>query len=259
MKKGVILKQNYLNEIIFRIDFETIPELIGENEEGINKFKNKIMASFPRTETIQQKSIDVTIKPDDLTSSMNKENLCWVFRNEENTKEISLTANNLILTYHKSVYSKFRYLLDDISLLLSAIKEYEINHIEFLGLRYINEINDTEINNNIQDYINPSLLNTNLLNDLQKENSDLIQIFSKLDFQQNNYILTLQYGFFNPTTDPNFEKHFILDYDCMNKQIINVDEVSDNLKNMHELIFNKFDYSVTNKFISKLGETYESN
>ena len=67
MKKGVILK-HYLNEIIFRIDFETIPELIGENEEGINKFKNKIMASFPRTETIQQKSIDVTIKPDDLTS-----------------------------------------------------------------------------------------------------------------------------------------------------------------------------------------------
>ena len=45
----------------------------------------------------------------------------------------------------------------------------------------------------------------------------------------------------------------------MNKQIINVDEVSDNLKNMHELIFNKFDYSVTDNFISKLGETYESN
>ena len=259
MQKGVILKNNYLNKIIFRIDFETIPELTGENQESINKFKTKITPLFPKYKIFQEKNLNVHIESDIPTSSVDTGNFYWVFDNNEKNKEVTLTPNNLIVSYRNNAYSGFNSLLTEILLLLDALKQYNIKKVHFLGLRYVNEINNAKINDNIQQYINPNLLNTPLLNDLQEENNNLIQLFSKLDFQQDDYDFTIQYGFYNPTIDPDFEKHFILDYDCMKKEIIPVDEIKNHLKLMNHLIFKKFEYSVTEEFTKEAGETYESS
>lgn len=39
MEKGVRLKDNFLSEIIFRIDFTTILELTGNQKESPKKFR----------------------------------------------------------------------------------------------------------------------------------------------------------------------------------------------------------------------------
>lgn len=259
MKKGVILKNNYLNQIIFRIDYETILELTGKNQESVNKFKTKIIHIFPKHEVFQEKNLNVHVEKDIPTSSVDTGNFCWVFKNDEKNKEITLTPNNLTVSYHDNVYSGFSSLLDEIIILLNALKEYDLKEVQFIGLRYINEINNSKINNNIQKYINTNLLSIPLLNDLKEDNNNLIQLFSKLDFQQDDYDFTIQYGFYNPTINPKFEKHFILDYDCMKKQTTPIDEVATQLKRMNHLIFKKFEYSVTEEFVNEAGETYESS
>ncbi len=259
MQKGVILKNNYLNQIIFRIDFDTITELTGDNQKSVNKFKTNIIHLFPKYKVFQEKNLNVHVEEDIPTSSVDTGNFCWIFENNEKNKEITLTPNNLTVSYRKNVYSGFNSLLTEILLFLNALKEYNLNEVQFIGLRYINEINNSEINNNIQKYINSNLLSVHLLNDLKEDNNNLIQLFSKLDFQQDGYDITLQYGFYNPTINPEFEKHFILDYDCMKKQNILIDEVATHLKQMNHLIFKKFEYSVTDEFIKEAGETYESS
>ena len=259
MQKGVILKNNYLNQIIFRIDFETILELTGENQESVNKFKTKIIPLFPKDKIFQEKNLNVYVEDNKSTSSINTGNFCWIFENDEKTKEITLTPNNLTVSYRNNAYSGFSSLLTEIILLVDALKEYELNKVQFIGLRYINEINNSKINDNIQKYINSNLLSLPLLNDLKEHDNDLIQLFSKLDFQQDGYDFTLQYGFYNPTINPNFEKHFILDYDCMKKQSTLIDEIATHLKQMNHLIFKKFENSVTEEFIKEAGETYESS
>lgn len=259
MQKGVILKNNYLNQIIFRIDFDTIFELTGENQESITKFKTNIIHLFPKYTVFQEKNLNVLVEKDIPTSSVDTGNFCWIFENDEKNKEIILTHNNLTVTYRKNAYSGFSSLLTEIILLLNALKEYNLNEVQSIGLRYINEINNSKINNNIQKYINPKLLSVPLLNDLKEDNNNLIQLFSKLDFQQEGYDFTLQYGFYNPTINPEFEKHFILDYNCMKNQNTMIDEVEDYLKQMNHLIFKKFEYSVTDEFIKEAGETYESS
>ena len=113
-----------------------------------------------------------------------------------------------------------------------------------------------EINNNIDDYVSKSISNKGIINDFGDEN--LIQLFSKLEMQKENYNFTLQYGFYNPTNDSNQDKHFILDYDCVNRKITNIDDVKENLIKMNHLIFEKFEYSITDKFIEKMGEKYDS-
>ena len=65
-------------------------------------------------------------------------------------------------------------------------------------------------------------------------------------------------GFYNHTNDPNQDKHFILDYDCVNRKITNIDDVKENLIKMNHLIFENFEYSITDKFIEKMGEKYDS-
>lgn len=260
MKKGVILENNFLNEIIFRIDFTTILEISGDNKAAAEKFRKKIFHKFPNVEILHQKNVSLDI---DLESGYprikNDGNLCWIFRNEENNKEVSLTSNNLVLNYHKGGYVGFKSFLDEILLLISALKEYEPFNLNFLGLRYINEINDKEINDSINLYVNNNLTNNFLLSDLDNQNGQLIQLFSKLDFKQDDYFLTIQYGFFNDTDLPNNEKHFILDYDCINRNISDVDEVKDNLRIMNNLIFEKFEYSITDEFIKKMGEKYDDS
>ncbi|WP_296890825.1 TIGR04255 family protein [uncultured Methanobrevibacter sp.] len=258
MEKGVILENNFLNEIIFRIDFTTILEICGDNKESAEKFGKFIFNHFPNVEILQQKKFNVNI---DIESGYpqnvsHEGNLCWIFRNNDGNKEVSLTSNNLVLNYKKGAYSGFNHFLDEILLLISALKEYCPFKLNFLGLRYINEIDDMEINNNIDDYVSKSISNNGIINDFDDEN--LIQLFSKLEMQKENYNFTLQYGFYNPTNDPSHDKHFILDYDCVNRKITNIDDVKENLIKMNHLIFEKFEYSITDKFIEKMGEKYDS-
>lgn len=261
MQKGVVLKENFLNEVIFRIDFSTILKISGDKKEAAEDFGKIIFDKYPNVEITEQKKFNVDIDidsgfPQKIT---NEGNLCWVFSNEEGTKEVSLTSNYLILSYKFGSYTRFNPFLEDILLLISALKEYGPFKLNFLGLRYINEIYDENINDNIKDYINPSLANKSLLTELKEDNSELIELFSKLDYKKDKYLLTFQFGFFNPDTNPNSKKHFILDYDCMNNEINDIDDVKDNLIEMNHIIFDKFDYSITDKFIKEMGENYDSS
>lgn len=253
MKKGIKLNHNFLNEVIFRINFTTIDELLENNQDAINIFKENLFDRFPNLEVVPQKTINLTIDTETNFSEKKTENkLCWILRNKEGNKQITVTATNLILDYYRGAYTGFEDFYEEIAVLLKILDKYNPEKINFLGLRYINEINDDEINHNIEKYINSSLFNSNILNDLKTENEELIQIFSKLDFQNNDCMLTMQYGFFNPTFKSTHEKHFILDYDCINQDINEIKEVKNTLKKMNMLIFNKFEYSITKELEKRI-------
>lgn len=259
MQKGVVLEDNFLNEIIFRIDFTTILQLCGDEKTSAKDFRKEIFDEFPNVEILQQKkfNLDIDVKSGYPKNLTHDGNLCWIFRNDDANKEVSLTSNNLILNYKTGSYDGFKSFLDDVLLLISALKIYSPFKLDFLGLRYINEIFDNEINNDIHSYINNYLSNKQLLEDFKQ--NQFIQLFSNLKMQKEDYILTLQYGFYNPTDSPNHDKHFILDYDCVNKNIEDIEDVKENLIEMNHLIFEEFEYSITDKFIEKMGEKYGSS
>lgn len=256
------LKHNYLNEVIFRIDFTTILELSGDKKDAVKEFKDDIFEFFPIVEILEGKKfkLDIDVESGYPQKLTNEGNFCWVFKNEEYNKQVSLTANNLILSYGPDAYEIFPNFLNEINLLINTLKKvYEPFKINFLGLRYINEINDKEINENIEQYINPTLFNNNLLHDLKKENNQFIQLFSTLNYKFEEFLLTFQYGFYNPTDDPEHDKHFILDYDCVTESVTDIENIPKNLKLMNELIFTKFEYSISDLLINKMGDDYGSS
>lgn len=250
MEKGIKLDNNFISEIIFRIEFSTISQLSGNNENAAKKFEKAISEKFPQHHVIPRNEINLNI---DINSGQRqiseKGDLIWKFKSEDNKKEVILTANDLVLDYTRNAYNGFHDFLDEILLLINALCELNQFNLKFLGLRYINQIDKSEITNNIGEYINPDLTNLNVINNLEKNNEDLVQIFSKINFKKENYLLTLQYGLFNPNfPDPTSKKEFILDYDCVCTSINSPEDIKQNLIKMNKLIFDKFNYSITQKF-----------
>ena len=251
MKKGMKLKSNFLNQVIFRIEFPTIKELLGKDSDVATDFAERISEKFPILEVIPRNKINLDIdinsgQPQKITK---EGNIVWMFKSEKNKKIVTLTANDLVLEYRDKEYPGFPIFLEEIQLLINAFNQYDYQKLKFLGLRYINQITDMSVNENIGEYFNPDLTNMSILNNLEKNDEDLVQIFSKVNSKHDDYLLTMQYGLFNPRF-PNVDsdKLFILDYDCVLHNINSTEEIKDKLNDMHEVIFNKFDYSITPKF-----------
>ena len=262
MKKGVLLENNFLNEVIFRIDFTTILKLSGNKKESAEEFQKKIFHEFSNVEIMHQNNFNIDL---DIASGLPKKfnsenNLCWIFRNETGDKEVLLTSDNLSYTCKNGSYNGFKSFLEDILLILDALTIYKPFELKFLGLRYINQINDSEINNNIDLYVNDFLSNKPLIDDLNGDEELLSQIFTKFSIKKEDYLLTLQFGFFNPDfPNPHHSKDFILDYDCITTEIKDIANVEKHLKHMNHLIFDKFEYSIKDTLIEKMGEKYDSS
>lgn len=204
-------------------------------------------------------NIDFDVKSGLPKQLNNENNLCWIFRNGLGDKEVVLTCDNLSYTCRNGSYNGFKSFLNDILLILDALNIYKPFELKFLGLRYINQINDPEINNNIDLYVNNQLSNKQLIEDFENDEELLSQIFTKLSIKKKNYLLNLQFGFFNSDfPNPNYQKDFILDYDCVTQQIENINDIEKHLKYMNHLIFDKFEYSIKDALIEKMGEKYDS-
>ena len=245
MKKGEKYENPYLNEVIFRINFSNIPALSVNNKEVANDFHEKISKEFPNTLIKRNHAVNIGIdadtgKPTQITQ---EGSLLWIFKNRKHDRSVELTSNSLILHYEKGAYTHFRYFLDDVILLINALKEYNPKDLSFLGLRYINQIDGKTVGE-LKECINPKYFSEYIMSLDEKE--DFIQVLNRLSIKNEDYILNFQYGLFNPAyPNPNFDKDFILDFDCTTKKVKVIDSVADELKKMNKYIRYKFEDSIT--------------
>lgn len=251
MKKGEMYKEPYLNDVIFRIDFELILKLAGNNKEAADEFQNNIFEKFPIVKL--KKNTKLNFKVDHTSGSLkefsNEGNLIWIFNSEDMLKEVELSATSLVLHYKKGAYTRFHDFLEDILLLINSLKLYVPFKLKHLGLRYINQIDDLNVSE-ISEYINPEFIPT-VSN--YHDNEQFIQCLTKYDTAIGNYLLAFQYGFFNPGyPNPEFNKGFVLDFDCRLYNLNNLDQIKNELKEMNHIIWNKYQTVITEKLEEKM-------
>ena len=257
MKKGEKYKNPYLNEVIFRINFSNIPTLSENNKEVAKNFHEKISKAFPNIliKRNQAFNIDIDVDTGNPTQITHDGSLLWIYKNRKHDKSVELTSNSLILHYEKGACTQFRYFLDDIILLITALKGYDPKDLSFLGLRYINQIDGKTISE-LKDCISPKYFNEYIMN--LDENEEFIQVLNRLSIKKEEYILNFQYGLFNAAyPNPNFDKDFILDFDCTTKKVKEIDEVVDALKQMNKYIQFKFEESITDVLREEMEDSNE--
>ena len=253
MEKGEKYENPYLNEVIFRINFANIPKLYENNKEAAKDFHEKISKEFPNLIIKRNHEFNIGIdvdagKPPKITQ---EGTYIWVFENRLHNKSVELTSKSLILHYKKGAYTHFRDFLEDVILLIDAIKGYDPKDISFLGLRYINQIDGKTIPE-LKERIEPKYFSSYVM-DLDEE-EEFIQIMNKVSIKKREYILNFQYGLFNAAyPNPNFDKDFILDLDCITKKVKEIDEVADELKQMNRFIWFKYDNAITEVLMKEMN------
>ena len=120
-----------------------------------------------------------------------------------------------------------------------------------MGLRYINQIDGKTIPE-LKERIEPKYFSSYVM-DLDEE-EEFIQIMNKVSIKKREYILNFQYGLFNAAyPNPNFDKDFILDLDCITKKVKEIDEVADELKQMNRFIWFKYDNAITEVLMKEMN------
>ena len=126
MTKGIRYKKNYLTGVIFRINFSNILQLSGKNKEAAEKFQKEIFDKFPNVHFQFNNNINVQVDIQEGKSESKLEDgdLTWIFTDEQNIKQVELNSKSLILAYRKGAYEGFEEFLDDVSLILAALRWY---------------------------------------------------------------------------------------------------------------------------------------
>ena len=159
MKKGVKYERPYLNEVIFRINFSNILVLSENNKEAAKDFHEKISKEFPNTIIKRNQSFNIGIDADTgkPMQIIQDGSLVWNYKNRKHDKSVELTSNSLILHYKKGPYSHFRCFLDDVVLLINALKGYDPKDLSFLGLRYKTKLTE-KLSVNLRNVLIPNIL-----------------------------------------------------------------------------------------------------
>ena len=235
--------KNNLIEVIFQIKFEPILQLYADNKEAASDFQKVIRKDFPHVEFQHENKVDIKISKSGTVKRTKSDDkfVTWIFSNKtksKTNKKICLNAQQLTLSYSGEYYHSFKQFKKDVEFVLEALNQYSISEVDFIGLRYVNQIKIKDF------YINPNL---HIINE-EFEKNNLIESLNRTELKIDDYTLAFQFGQFNPEY-PSFtsKKEIILDYDCELDDEEKFVYIPIELDKMHEIILNRFEHDIRDK------------
>jgi len=236
-------KNTYLEQVAFEIRFPAdltiknkIPEFQGIIKDNFNAYNEGFSLKFP-------------FQPD-----LEKSNLLdYSFINEKDDLELYLNTYSIFGLRSKK-YSNFesfsKIFLENLKIFINICK---INTITRLGIRYVNIIPlDQDKNKSIQ--LKNNYFNSLIKDEYNYSNSEDQQIF--LRYYDKNYEIREQFIFKKTPTNV---YNVIIDFDNSYRGLIkiesnNITKIEKILKDLHDLIKNKFFDIIKDSFLNKLRE-----
>ena len=242
-------KNNFLTNIIFRLDF---PQISDYNRDNLKKFRELIKSYFPILEEPPMKVFEISNLGEDKKIDLKTSDIIkWNFWSKDKKMLASIEQNSLtfeIIGYEKfeKIYELIEFLIDKLETIFSTIISIRI------GLRYINQIKlDEEDPLNFKDYIKD-----NLISQIDFFETSLpIRVISSIEISNENQNLIFKFGIPN-STYPNgiINKEFVLDYDCYTNDSLDKEEILERIKIFKETIVQTFEESIKDKLREKMKE-----
>lgn len=240
--------KNFINEVILKMDFFhsiNVEDFIDEFFENINeKFKFKDIKSDPQISiniTNQEGKINTTFQPS-----------AWYFFQTEDVNDspyvIEVTKDYILVDFRANIkkYERFEIFGEYIDILINSLSIFKIDSVKSMGLRYINTISCNEGNPLIWGNIISEKL---LLTDLLKTYDSPSRLMHNFLFEKNDFRINFTFGIFNTEfPNPIARKEYILDFDCLCYDDLNIYEVKDTVEDMHSTIYELFDENITDSF-----------
>lgn len=222
-------EENYLKEVIFRIDF-TKP--LPQKKQLVDKFYKLVMHIFPNNKIVTHTMIQAQVinqkdgnKVTQSTQKVKNNRL-----SDENQEKILMLEPLTDINLKFNIYKNSTELNAIIGTIIDAlIAVYGNIEIKRTGLRYINDISLSEGNTfDWGHFINPKLI-SNL--DFPSEKNDLLRVLGIIELNRESHKVLFQYGMYNPDyPNPVAQKVFVLDFDCYTTVPLDASEIKETIK-----------------------------
>lgn len=231
--KMPVYKNNFLTNVIYRLDFTNISEL--NSDTMLQDLYKNIKDIFPNfmLETSDENviSVNAITKAQSLHTRRIHRLSC---RNENNTTKISLDEKSISVETLK--YTSLENFLDFINKANSLLEPVKENvNINRLGLRYINQIsieNGSPFDN--KDYINEDLTKKEIAFFNNKEQKKLTRSLSQTSLNYDDYQVTFVTGYANSQYPERIMKNeYVIDIDCFTRKC-DFAQVEQIIKQMNE-------------------------
>ena len=250
--KEKVYKKNFITNVIFKVKFPKILDL--SEKKPPTKFQKIINEKFPGLKVKRIPQIDTRIMKDSTLDIKGTTKILWIFSNREKTKNVEIDQESLVIEYVK--YKNFTEFFQTIEFIFKKyIDLYDIKIINGLGLRYINQIkletgNPLDWNNLINQslfFVSKKFVKANYRNYISRS-------MHLLEINEEEYKLRFQFGMHNSEyPSPINRKEFILDYDCISKEEMEIREVPNKVKMFNTIIYEWFESSIMNDLREEMG------
>ncbi len=236
-----IYTKNYIKQVILRIDFESVNlwRFIEFDEEA-----KEIDPGYDWSyDVITENFIEIS---NDSSNSKQSKRPKWTCNHSDYKIEIS--HNFFIVTFDK--YTDKSNLDDILKLAVLFFETFWIKQIERAWLRYINNIDDLDIQNSADwsNYINSHLIAWLVFSEATWW--DLVRNMGNMSIKKSNNIITVIYWFWNNSYPSKIlDWTFVLDFDCYTNIPLLLDKSEDIIG-----IFNQFNEDITGIFEKSITE-----
>ncbi len=236
-------KRNFLTDVIFRIDYPSIADLISTPPK---EFQDKLFSKFPILEPTKQLGVKIETSGENITTTEESKTI-WRFKNKTASLIVELDSKFLVIVTKE--YKNHTSFKESVSEVLKAFFEvYPDTILNRVGLRYINQITLKEKGfYEWGKYIDKNLIS---IIDFVSNKKDIRRALQLFEIQiDSDTRLNMKAGIFN-STYPNelIKKEFLLDYDCYTTMSTEKDEVGEKLDIFNKIIAGYFENSITDNF-----------
>lgn len=214
-------KKNYLDKVIFKIDFAPILKLETEPPSG---FQDKIRDSYPELQQGMALQIETAIQG---IKKIEKQAIypTFTFRNAVKSQSVLVAHDVFAIEAHR--YTHFDDYKSDALKAFNAFDEiYRPLEIKRIGLRYINRIMLAEGSPfDWAEYIDTSLIA--FTDKFPVDKKDLTRVMGQFHIKREDYSVAMNCGIYNRDW-PNriCRREFVLDFDCSTQEPnVKVDDI----------------------------------
>ena len=242
----VCYKNNFLKQVIFRIDFNnTISEI---DKTGLlnEDLSNLINQHFPLVERIEGFEGGLKIDITKFTPELQNTQKVYRFQFYDSQRENSIIIDSKSITLVNVKYNSY----EEYKQILLNIKDkffevYKDISIKRVGLRYINEIELLETSFfNWSKYLDKNIIG--FIN-VAPNKSDIIRVINRIEIKKENHNLSFQYGLANPDYPAKIKrKNFVIDLDAYSGTIA-ISDIDIYIDIFHDSIQDVFEKSITDK------------
>jgi uncharacterized protein (TIGR04255 family) len=244
-------KKNYLKQVIFRVDFESVD--LGSFEE----IKTLLAKDFDISKVLQGRSGNFEIKFDsnELINSTQVIDI-WQFTNSETGNRFEIGPEHCLLEYFS--YKNSDDMKDQIRRYCEEfLEKYEVKSMTRIGLRYINEIYVQPVKK-ITDwkaFISPDLIT---YSDFLKQNEKIAtRMLNQVEMKTDDFNIIFKYGIWNDKyPSPITNSSFIVDIDGFTR--LTVDFAKGELVNiatgLNNAIEDIFELSITDELRKEMDK-----